>query len=311
MSSAFTRDIFYGHLIKGNLKDAMKYLEQFPEQEELYQKYVSVFEKEEYLTLTDDDTVNAILIIYQRYYREVFYLETDERQAAENMRKRFADFFGIGRENAPLCELEENEIAAVFRSRSFHFLGGKTSGYYGPYIWKTEELKSYDVELPDGVKEYSVMLLDDFISKSWYDYISFGEISTGGWTDGDGIINCIESFYDFEDENFTVSLLKHEAQHAADLAKYKNMSSEDLEYRAKLVELIYSNKRNLLEQFMQEADTSDSNNGHALASHRIVEGFTKRKAELNELSIKEIQSIARELFRKSNEEIKIYSQEGK
>ena len=72
-------------------------------------------------------------------------------------------------------------------------MGGKTSGYYGPYIWQYEETKNYEVGLPKGTQEYKIALLDGFLTKSWIDYLSFGEISPGGWTDGDGIINCIKS----------------------------------------------------------------------------------------------------------------------
>lgn len=65
-----------------------------------------------------------------------------------------------------------------------------------------------------------------------------------------------------------MSLLKHEAQHARNLAIHKDMSSEGLEYRAKLVELIYSKESNLLEQFAQEANSLDKSNGHPAAYYR-------------------------------------------
>ncbi len=305
----FNENIFCGYIIKGNLKDAIKYLKQFPEQTEQYTKYISIFEKENYLTFEIDDYLNEILIIYQKYYRDVFYLDIEAEKAAENMRNRFVDFFNIENKNMEFCKIEENELTEAFHNRSFEFLGGKTGGYFGPYIWKRTELKKYDVELPDGMKEYTVKLLDGFISKSWIDYLSFGKVSTGGWADGDGIINCVKDSYDFKEESFTVSLLKHEAQHTMDKLKYKNMSSEDLEYRAKLVELIYSSRRNLLNQFYYEADSSKKSNGHSAASNRIIEEFAKKlnrnREELGGLSIEEIQSVSKELFIKSNKEIKI------
>ena len=71
-------------------------------------------------------------------------------------------------------------------------------------------------------------------------------------------------------------MLKHEAQHARDLLKYENISSEDLEYRAKLVELIYSKERNLLERFAHEADNSSKSNGHSRAASRIIGKFYKK-----------------------------------
>lgn len=187
-------------------------------------------------------------------------------------------------------------------------MGGKTSGYYGPYIWKTTETKRYNVELPDGTQEYTVRLLDGFLAKSWLDYLSFGAVSTGGWSDRDGIICCVKSSYDVESESFKVSLLKHEAQHAMDLSKYRNMSPEDLEYRAKLVELIYSSERNLLAQFICEAGTENADNGHSRAAGRLVEGFSKAlcqdRGELCSLSTGQIQSVAKTLFTKSNDEIR-------
>lgn len=307
MSMVFNNSIFNGYLIKGDLAGAIKYLRQFPELVERYNKYISVFKNEKYSIFEANSRLNEILIIYQKYYREVFYLNIEAEKAIENMRKRFADFFDIHDTDIEFSAIEENNIAKAFTSESFHFLGGTTGGYYGPYIWKTTELKKYDVELPDGIKEYSVKLLDGFVSKSWLDYISFGDVSTGGWTDNDGIINCVKNSYDFSSENFNVSLLKHEAQHAMDKLKYTGISSEDLEYRAKLVELIYSTERNLILQFIHEADNSKMSNGHSLASSRIVAEFQKRLRknfeELSVLPIEEIRSLSKELFRESNEEV--------
>lgn len=96
-------------------------------------------------------------------------------------------------------------------------------------------------------------------------------------------------------------------KHAADLARYKNMSSEDLEYRAKLMELIYSNERNLLPRFVGQANQTKEGNGHALAANRIVEGFNMHLPQLcrsfEELTNDEVQNIASKLFEESNKEI--------
>ena len=304
----YNENQFYGYLVKGDLHHAMGYLSQFPEQKELYLKYLSVFEEEQYLTFKADEFLDKILCIYQKYYRDVFYLNMEAEKAREILISRFADFFRLQDQNFGLPEQIEYKIKKAFHDRSFHFLGGRTGGYLGPYIWKETETVHYRVELPSGIQQYTVKLLDGFISKSWLDYISFGAVSTGGWTDGDGIINCVKSSYDLKSENFTISLLKHEAQHAMDLQQYKNMSSEDLEYRAKLVELIYSSERTLLKHFSREADSSKVSNGHAMASARILSEFTKERnqnpAELACLSIQEIQRISKKLFAKSNEEIR-------
>lgn len=300
----FSKSIYYGYIIKGDLTAAIRYVNQFPEQTVLYNRFMTRFEQEQYTTYEIDADLNNILMFYQQYYRDVFYLCIGKERSADKLRTSLAALFGIADESIELCDLEHNQITEAFQSRGLHFLGGKTGGYYGPYIWRTTETVAYEVELPDGIQNYTVKLLDGFITRSWIDYLSFGDIGPGGWADGDGIINCVKSSYDFESENFRVSLLKHEAQHARDLELDKNMSPEDLEYRAKLVELIYSSERNLLEQFVQEADASDKSNGHAMAADRIIKGFTgmlgKPLAEVGSIPIIQIQGIAMQLFEESN-----------
>ncbi len=170
-------------------------------------------------------------------------------------------------------------------------MGGKTGGYYGPYIWKDTEKRSYMVELPEGIQPYTVYFHRGFIFNSWLSYISLGEVSTGGWADEDGTIHCIADSYNESSEAFQVSLLKHEAQHTRDLRAFPNMSKELLEYRAKLVELIYSQERDLLRTF---AAQGGSENGHALAARRIAEEFA------NSTDKASIQTRAKELFFRSS-----------
>ena len=298
------KSIYYGYIVKGDLRGAITYIKQFPEQTNLYNRFMDVYEHEQYMTYEVDAELNNILTAYQQYYRDAFYLCIGQEQAANKLRDRLAVLLGIKDNSIALCNIEQNQLVKLFMNCGLHFMGGKSSGYYGPYIWRTTEMASYDVELPDGIQTYTVKLLDGFITRSWIDYLSFGEIGPGGWADGDGYINCVKSAWDFESESFRVSLLKHEAQHARDLAMNKDMSSEDLEYRAKLVELIYSSERNLLLGFAQEADSSDKSNGHAMAAYRIVKGFADalgvNKIDPVAISIEQIQAVARNLFGSSH-----------
>lgn len=294
------KSIYYGYIVKGDLHGAITYIKQFPEQTNLYNRFMDVYEHEQYMTYEVDAELNSILTAYQQYYRDAFYLCVGQEQAADKLRDRLAVLLGIEDNSIALCDIEQSQLVKLFMNRGLHFMGGKTSSYYGPYIWRTTEIASYDVELPDGIQTYTVKLLDGFIARSWIDYLSFGEIGPGGWADGDGYINCVKSAWDFESESFRVSLLKHEAQHARDLAMNKDMSSEDLEYLAKLVELIYSSERNLLLGFVQEADNSDKSNGHAMASYRIAKGFADvlgvKEIDPAALKIAQIQDVAKRLF---------------
>lgn len=303
----FNSDIYYGNIIKGDLRSAISYVKQFPELTNLYNRFMDVYEHEQYMTYEVDAELNSILTAYQQYYRDAFYLCIGQEQAANKLRDRLAVLLGIKDNSIALCDMEQNQLVKLFMNCGLHFMGGKSSGYYGPYIWRIAETVSYDVELPDGIQNYTVKLLDGFVTRSWIDYLSFGEIGPGGWADGDGYINCVKSAWDFESESFRVSLLKHEAQHARDLAMNKDMSSEDLEYRAKLVELIYSSERNLLLGFAQEADNSNKSNGHAMAAYRIVKGFADAlgmdTVSPGDISVEDIQAIAGMLFEKSEIEV--------
>lgn len=301
----FEKNILRGMIVKGNLRAAMAYLEQFPEAAALYQKGVALYQEEHYLTYDVDAELNEILLVYQKYYRDVFYLELPAEEAARRLRERLAELFRAASDSS-LDELEEM-AGTAFRRKSLHALMGRTSGYYGPYIWKTEELRHYAVKLPEGTQDYAVKFLDGFIMKSWLDYISFGETSTGGWSNGDGLIHCVRAAYDLESEDFQVSLLKHEAQHAMDQARYKDITNEELEYRAKLVELIYSRERRMLERFVSQADAARADNGHGLAAERIVRGFETRlkkdRGRLAGLPIETVQTVSQSLFTESSEEM--------
>ena len=296
----FDSDVFRSFILKTDLFGALSYIKQFPEKRELFERYRLLFEEEKYISYDADEKVNEILLAYQQYYRDVFYLCIDKERAEGRLRLRLIDLLGVEDRNIKLCDLEQTLLVDLFHERGLYFLGGKTGGCYGPYVWRTVETVSYDVELPDRVQRYSVNLLDGFLMRSWVDYLTFGEMGTGGWANGDGCINCVRSSWDLDSESFRVSLLKHEAQHVVDLEADKDMSSENLEYRAKLVELIYSCERNLLQEFARVADASDRHNGHAMAAYRIMKNFSNAlgvdAVDPSKLSVSQIQSVAKELF---------------
>ncbi len=298
----YNHSVYRGLIIKGCLKEAMAYCDRFPQHQELLEKYEARFQQEKYLSYAVCPKLNQLLLAYQKYCRDVFYLEQVPEKADAALRQRLAGLLGLD-ESLSMEDLEEKEAAKAFAAEGFHFLGGKTSGYYGPYIWKTEELKRYAVQLPEGEQEYPVKFLDGFVFQGWMDYISFGIVRTGGWSNGDGLIHCVKPAYNLESESFQVSLLKHEAQHAADLARYPDMSNEDLEYRAKLVELVYSKERDLLTPFAQQAGDKNKANGHARAAARIAAGMERllcrKREDFPALPHEEVMAAAGTLFAES------------
>ncbi len=262
------KDGIWGALSVGDLHGAMA---QMKDKEK--ERYLARFAQGESLDYGLPEVLEQMMACYQDYWRAVFYRQEDRDSAARALGTALARVLN-GDPDMPLDELETGPVKAAFSAHDLYFLGGRTGGFYGPQVWKTQREQTFQVELPEGEAAYTIRFLDDFVVKGWLDYLSFGVVGVGGWADGDGVVcstgdsDCIESEY------FQVSFLKHEAQHVRDLARWPDLSQELLEYRAKLVELIYSRERKPLYFFQHQARAGfrqETGNGHALAAKRIVE----------------------------------------
>ena len=76
------------------------------------------------------------------------------------------------------------------------------------------------------------------------------------------------------------------------------MTSTELEYRAKLVELCYASDPELLSRFIRSADENKTHDSHAMASVRIKEGFSDRPYQ----NVADIKDRAFELFETDSEQ---------
>src|SRR5690606_8224695 len=82
-----------------------------------------------------------------------------------------------------------------------------------------------------------------------------------------------------------------EAQHMDDYMRFPGLPSKDLEYRAKLVELIYHPNLKLYNKFVQSAK-DDPSLPHAYAQYVIHKEMSKQST----LSSLDIQKTAQKLF---------------
>lgn len=285
------------YFINGDMQGAIAYMRDHEEYKDVLPAYIAIFENCEYRTYDVPNELNAVLRLYQMYFRDVFYCRLPEETAANKLLAGMRELL-----NMPDAEEEllAEKLQTIFEQNGCHALFGKTQGYYGPYIWRETVPTVYCVELPGGTAEYTVNILKGFVFRSWMDYLTFGKHGTGGWASPDGTINCIEQAYDFESERFRVSLLKHEAQHTVDMKQFPGITPTELEYRAKLVELHYAGDLGLLQKFLSEADESKADNSHAVASARIKLEF----ADTDPTNLSDIQTRALELFHAHTEEMK-------
>ena len=278
------------------MKGAIAYMREHEEFQDILPAYIAIFENCEYRTYDVPEFLNKILLLYQVYYRDVFYCGLPAEEATDKLLTQLKALLDMP-------DAEEDQLAqrlcAVFEQHGYHAVFGATQGYYGPYVWKDTVPIVYSVELPDGTAEYTVNILKGFVFRSWMDYLTFGMYGTGGWASPDGTINCIEQAYDFECERFLVSLLKHEAQHTVDMKQFPGITPTELEYRAKLVELHYASDLGLLQKFLSEADESRANDSHAVASARLKLEF----ANTDQTNLSGIQTRALELLHAHTKEM--------
>lgn len=284
-------------LINGDVSGAMEIIAAQTGLQDLYEQYADIFLRENYIRYDVPYHLNALLLAYQQYFRDVFYLKLQESTAEKQLFARLQNLLNTADGDAVSIG---KAVEAAFQAAGYHALSGKTNGYFGPYIWKTTLPVIYTVKLPDTDCRYTVNILKDFIFRSWMDYLTFGTRGTGGWVSPDGTVNCAENAYDFESEQFKVSLLKHEAQHVRDLERFPRMEAWELEYRAKLVELIYTEQADLLAKFSDEAIADRKQDSHAVAACRII----KEMGDYKGREIPAIQQKAAELFRQSNIDVK-------
>ena len=282
--------------INGDMKGAIAYMREHEEFQDILPAFIAIFENCEYRTYDVPEFLNQILLLYQVYYRDVFYCGLPAEEATDKLLTRLKALL-----NMPNAEEDQlaQRLCAVFEQHGYHAVFGATQGYYGPYVWKDTVPTVYSVELPYGTAEYTVNILKGFVFRSWMDYLTFGMHGTGGWASPDGTINCIEQAYDFESERFLVSLLKHEAQHTVDMKQFPDIKAPELEYRAKLVELHYSGDLGLLQKFLSEADESKTNDSHAIASARLKLEF----ADTDQAKLSRIQTRALELLHAHTKEM--------
>lgn len=290
--------------LNGDIKGAIAYMRDHEEFKDTLPAYAAIFEDCKYRTFEIPDMLNDILRLYQIYFRDTFYCGLSEADAAGKLIKQLRTLLNMP--NADEESLTE-QLKSLFEANGYHALFGKTQGYYGPYIWRDTIPTVYRVELPDGTAEYTVNILKGFVFRSWMDYLTFGRYGTGGWASPDGTINCIEQAYDFESERFLVSLLKHEAQHALDMKNFPGITPAELEYRAKLVELMYSVNLGLLQKLLSEADESRAGDSHAVASARIKREFACEFAcgfaDTDQTELSRIQTRAQTLLRAHTKEM--------
>lgn len=307
---------------QGNVNKAIDYIRSLKSNDievlqlerKLHERFIS--QTEEYVIDSDDPWIKKVVEYYLAYFREV--LTANKEQLAE--KKLIKDLLScLEIKDDSTIEEIESELESIFRKKGYSFLGDVTKPYRGPYIWKKTQRRDFEVSLPSGIQEVTVYIISDFLLISWAYYASLGMTYSGGWCKEEGLyyvnVGCEDiDDIDTESVDFQVWFLKHEAQHLSDYKKYPNLNSVNLEYRAKLIELMYNpNPKRVVDKYIKQGK-KDVTSPHSYAAYAIIRGLSKLifsdtyiedTEQWKEIDSKEIRDTATSLFHENEQQLQI------
>jgi len=209
------------------------------------------------------------LYAYRQYWRAAT-IAPDRRQAEEAaLASRLAGL--LQRPDVSDMDSVEELILARIRSEGVYVLGGRTGRLRDLMLWTRQDERDTEVRLPERRQQVRIFLLDDFISRGWSNWMTCDRTGTGGWVKPEGLYAIVPVYPSLEDESFAVTFLGHEAQHFADNASWEGMPGWELEFRAKLAEVVMARETRLrvLGRFMQNLG-DDPTEPHSYANRRLL-----------------------------------------
>jgi hypothetical protein len=228
----------------------------------------------------DDPVVNGLLAIYESYWWRSLMAPSMREQLNQQLLREVNEWLGAP---APFEDWDELEAKAsgVLGQHGYHSQFGLTPPLRELMIWREQTSVAHEVELPDGSYPVRVELLDDFLTKGWSAYARCDRGSNGGWADNERLYAVMPAFKSgVDDEGFRASLLGHESQHFADLARFSDLQPWELEYRAKFAELWMAREslRDLLVKFSR-TQGDDPESPHTFANKRVLHALRVKLQE--------------------------------
>jgi hypothetical protein len=219
------------------------------------------------------DLAGEVLSAYRHYWTTVQMKQATPAQAEAALSDALAAWDPTGAKD---LDGRADGVRSALQSQGWHVLGGMTTPLHELMLWRRQITGLRKIALPDGDIEVNVTLLDDFASLGWAAWATCDRSHTGGWTTADGIM-VVAPAWDLGSEAYNISLLAHEAQHFSDYRRYPKLAQTDLEYRAKLTEIVLAQttQHSLLGTFSSQA-LRDRSLPHPFASYWVIERLRLR-----------------------------------
>jgi hypothetical protein len=221
---------------------------------------------------TGDLLADEVLTIYRHYWIRVlmgdFTAQKGKDYLESALRKSLEGEVDMSDPGKPVTIYDR--LVKALRARGFHTLEADAPPLRDLFLWRIEESRKFSVRLTDRSEQVDVVFMTDIFSLGWKEFATLGLVSTTGWVE-EGRLYCVDWAYDRQSENFDVSYLKHETRHLADFQSFPGLTSDQLEYRAKLTELAFASKTmiRLLNDFTQKS-APNPESPHAYANFLVT-----------------------------------------
>ena len=287
--------------------------------EKMYARFVL---KDEIIENTSDNKIiNDVSNIYRNYWRSELLKENPENRTDTTLYINLTNYIysnhltTLSKDSLFKNIKNDSELKRIIESQGFKANFKFRNGFQELFIWNKETVKDFEVILPKDTINSKVVFIEEY-NLTGYDYFaSCGKTQVGGWAIKESAtLYCNKGQYDLSSEQFNISYLKHESLHFTDLNEYPNLSSTDLEYRAKIIELMYCTEKSIYQkiaEYIHGADRSDRNHSHPYANYVLIENMSKLlfnskfEADYNkwkQISVEDINNAATSLYN-TNEKI--------
>jgi hypothetical protein len=223
------------------------------------------------MPIVADDWARNLGGAYVNYWQRALTNPTHRRQAEKSLNAALSRLTKQRVETNAEIEGAEEKIQEQARQRGLYTQLGTTAPLRDFMLWRTTRVEQREVLLPEGPFSVKVTFLDDFLVRGWGHYATCGRRSTGGWATQEGLYAVVPAYKSLSDETFSVRFLAHETQHFADKRRFRNLQSWELEFRAKLTELVLAQgSQGSTLQRLCENQSQVNDSTHAYANYRVI-----------------------------------------
>jgi len=257
----------YNHAMQGDLATVLNMLDTVAvdqldsSQQATRQAFYNRFRHQQLLSSQEASQLPAdvakLLLWFRQYWAAVMMGQKDELAARQTLRDSAVHLFytnqyaAQGLTKTIITDSIDHYCQDYLNSRGYHARVGNTAHLYDLFLWQSHVKRDYTVPLIDDTVQVTVYLMDDFVSFGWIGFATLNHAYAGGWATNEALYAVKES-YNLNSEKYRISYLGHEGQHFADYKKFPQLKAFDLEYRAKLTELVQADSGfyNLVDKFL-------------------------------------------------------------